>query len=776
VTLLLALDTATEAVGIGVARLGSSGIESLHSEAALAPRQANTVLLPRAVEALGVAHADMPDVGIVVVGRGPGSFTGVRIGVATAKGIAQGAGAPLYGVGTLDAIAWQLAGFEGTIAIVGDAMRGEVYPALFRATAGGVQRLAPDSVADPVDVATRWAATLEGPLLLAGNGLAKYGEVFSAALGHAVIAERELWYPSGDGLLAAFEAARASGELTGGDPGTVLPIYTRLSDAEENERTRAGLPAVTPPATGVAGAAEARLPRAVTLRPMRRDDIAQVHAIEQAVFPDSWTPGMFRDELERPNRAWVVAVEGDEVVGYGGIAALVDEAHIMNLAVSEERRGAGIGRRLLERLEELALAYGTQLITLECRRSNLAAIGLYESRGMKVAGARPGYYAETGEDALVMWGELVARHEPVSSQWHPADSADTLILAIESSCDETAAAIIRGERTIVASVVASQIDFHARFGGVVPEIASRKHTEAIVGVVAEAMERAGEQLALGRPLLFGELDAVAATQGPGLVGALVVGLAYAKGLSAAACVPLVGVNHLEGHIFANVLADEAVKPPLVALVVSGGHTSLVHMPEWGVYRTLGETLDDATGEAFDKVAKVLGLGYPGGPVLSKLAETGDATAIDFPRAMLHSGDYRFSLSGLKTAVINHIRHEREAGREIDLPDLAASFQAAVVDVQVAKAVRAIEETGATTFCLAGGVAANPALRDALRVAIEPLGVHVSVPPFSLCTDNAAMIAAAARYRFVRNERLGLDADAMPGLRLDTPPGGSFSEI
>ena len=173
------------------------------------------------------------------------------------------------------------------------------------------------------------------------------------------------------------------------------------------------------------------------------------------------------------------------------------------------------------------------------------------------------------------------------------------------------------------------------------------------------------------------------------------------------------------------------------------------MPEWGEYHTLGETLDDATGEAFDKVAKVLGLGYPGGPVLSKLAEKGDPAAIDFPRAMMHSGDYRFSLSGLKTAVINHIRHEREAGREIDVPDLAASFQAAVIDVQVAKAVRAVEETGARAFCLAGGVAANPALREALREAIEPLGVHVSVPPLHLCTDNAAMIAAAAHYRYLR---------------------------
>ena len=227
------------------------------------------------------------------------------------------------------------------------------------------------------------------------------------------------------------------------------------------------------------------------------------------------------------------------------------------------------------------------------------------------------------------------------------------------------------------------------------------------------------------------------------------------------------MNHLEGHIFANVLADPEVVPPLVALVVSGGHTSLVHMPDWGEYHTLGETLDDAAGEAFDKVAKVLGLGYPGGPVLSRLAETGDPAAIDFPRAMMRSGDYAFSLSGLKTAVINHIRHEHEAGREIDVPDLAASFQQAVIDVQVAKAVRAVEEYGVKTFCLAGGVAANSALRRALSEALESRGVHVSVPPLTLCTDNAAMIAAAAHYRLLRGDVLALDADAVPGLRLDT---------
>ena len=511
------------------------------------------------------------------------------------------------------------------------------------------------------------------------------------------------------------------------------------------------------------------------VRPFAVADLPAVMAIETGSFPDPWTPGLFLGELDARGRSWLVAEERGEIVGYGGVAVLVDDdAHLMNLAVALSRRGEGTGRLLLGELMSAAAGSGGRRITLEVRAGNAAAIALYESFGMRSVGVRPRYYENDGEDAVIMWGDLPqppvsADAEFASHRCLGGEECTDLILAIESSCDETAASVMRGGRELLSNVVATQIDFHARFGGVVPEIASRKHTEAIVGVIDEAMRRAGETLGRQR-LEFAELDAIAVTYGPGLVGALVVGLAYAKGLAMATGKPLVGVNHLEGHIFANVFADELVQPPLVALLVSGGHTSLIHMPEWGVYRTLGETLDDAAGEAYDKVAKVLGLGYPGGPVISRLAEEGDPAAIDFPRAMMRSGDYAFSLSGLKTAVITHIRHEREADRSLSLADLAASFQAAVIDVQVSKAVRAVKETGATCFCLAGGVAANPALRAALRAAIEPLGVHVSVPPLHLCTDNAAMIAAAAHYRYMRGERLGLDAEPVPSLRLDSPPG------
>lgn len=477
---------------------------------------------------------------------------------------------------------------------------------------------------------------------------------------------------------------------------------------------------------------------------------------------------MFTDELRLPDRAYVVGEEDGEVLGYAGAMVIAGDAHLMNIAVDERARGTGLGRRLLERVMRDTRELGAERITLEVRPSNTAAIHLYESGGLERVGIRPRYYNDSGEDAIIMWGDLPGLPSIIAEETAAQterDAGSELILAIETSCDETAAAVMRGGRELLSNVIASQVDFHARFGGVVPEIASRKHTEAIVGVVDEAMREAGQRMGVER-LDFCDLDALAVTHGPGLVGALVVGLAYAKGVAFATGLPLIGVNHLEGHIFANVFADPDVAPPLIALVVSGGHTSLVHMPEWGVYRTLGETLDDAAGEAFDKVAKVLGLGYPGGPVLSRLAAEGNSEAIDFPRAMMRSGDYAFSLSGLKTAVINYIRHEHEAGRELCVPDVAASFQQAIIDVQVAKAVRAVEETGATSFCLAGGVAANPALRAALVDAVGRLGVHVSVPPQHLCTDNAAMIVAAAHYRYLRGDRLALDAEAVPGLRLD----------
>ena len=324
-----------------------------------------------------------------------------------------------------------------------------------------------------------------------------------------------------------------------------------------------------------------------------------------------------------------------------------------------------------------------------------------------------------------------------------------------------------GAGALVADVVASQIDFHARFGGVVPEIASRKHVEAICGVCDECFDVAAANLGIPR-LTWRDLDAVAVTYAPGLMGALVVGVAFAKGAAWGADKPFIGVHHLEGHLYANKLGAPDFVPPAVVSLVSGGNTLLVHMKDWGQYETLGSTIDDAVGEAFDKVAKALGLGYPGGPVISRFAAEGDPRAIPFPRAMMHSGDFRFSLSGLKTAVITYINRERDAGRELNVPDIAASFQQAVVDVQVKKAESALRKTGAPTFCLGGGVAANPVLRAAYGAMCSRLGVRLVMPPLSACGDNAGMIALVARDRYRQGKFFDLDADALAHADLDKP--------
>jgi N6-L-threonylcarbamoyladenine synthase len=326
-----------------------------------------------------------------------------------------------------------------------------------------------------------------------------------------------------------------------------------------------------------------------------------------------------------------------------------------------------------------------------------------------------------------------------------------LVLGIETSCDETAAAVVANGVAIVSSVVSSQVDLHARFGGVVPEIASRAHVELLTPVTAEALIEAG---------VTNGVDAVAATVGPGLAGALLIGVSAAKGLALVWGVPFVGVNHMEAHLYAALLEEPDLKPPLIALLVSGGHTMLVDMQDHGRYRVLGSTVDDAAGEAFDKVARFLGLGYPGGPAIQDAATTGDPEAIAFPRAMMDGG-YDFSFSGLKTAVINYVRKHPD----VSTPDVAASFQAAVVDVLVAKAVRAAEESGAESLCLGGGVAANSLLRERTAEECARRGLRAVLPSRAMCTDNAAMVAAAGWWRLQSDGPTPLDAGVSPNLRL-----------
>jgi N6-L-threonylcarbamoyladenine synthase len=330
------------------------------------------------------------------------------------------------------------------------------------------------------------------------------------------------------------------------------------------------------------------------------------------------------------------------------------------------------------------------------------------------------------------------------------------VLGIETSCDETAVAVVEDGRHVRSNLIASQEHLHEKFGGVVPEVASRAHLENINPLITEALVEAGMWVA--------EVDAVAVTVGPGLVGALLVGIACAKAVAMALGVPFVGVNHLEGHIYANVLEHGPIEEPFVSFIVSGGHTMLVHVPEPHVYELLGQTLDDAAGEAFDKVARFIGLGFPGGPELDRLARTGDPHAVRFPRAAADRG-YDFSLSGLKTAVVRHVKAERARGHEVSPDDLAASFQEAVVEVQVDKTIAAAKDKGVGMIVLGGGVVANTRLRELMASRAGAEGFEVLIPPPELCTDNAAMIACAGYYRLVEGERTPLEVAASPGLQL-----------
>lgn len=334
---------------------------------------------------------------------------------------------------------------------------------------------------------------------------------------------------------------------------------------------------------------------------------------------------------------------------------------------------------------------------------------------------------------------------------------DTRILAIESSCDETAAAVVRNGREVLSNVISSQIDLHTLYGGVVPEIASRKHIERINQVIEEALSTAGVSLA--------QTDAVAVTYGPGLVGALLVGVAEAKAIAYAAGKPLVGVHHIEGHIAANFIEHPELEPPFLSLVVSGGHTHLVRVEDYGVFTILGRTRDDAAGEAFDKVARAIGLGYPGGPKIDRVAREGDPEAIAFPRTHIEDAPYDFSFSGLKSAVLNYINGCQMKGQEYRQADIAASFQKAVTDVLVGNAMRAVEEYHADRFAIAGGVAANSALRQAMKEACEERSVKLYYPSPVYCTDNAAMIGVAGYYEYRKGVRHGLDLNAIPNLRL-----------
>ncbi|MBP3916251.1 tRNA (adenosine(37)-N6)-threonylcarbamoyltransferase complex transferase subunit TsaD [Clostridium sp.] len=336
---------------------------------------------------------------------------------------------------------------------------------------------------------------------------------------------------------------------------------------------------------------------------------------------------------------------------------------------------------------------------------------------------------------------------------------DKYILAIESSCDETSAAVVVNGREVLSNVIASQIDTHKKYGGVVPEVASRMHIEAISGVVEEALKEANVTL--------DKIDAIGVTYGPGLVGALLVGLQFAKGLSFATKKPLIGVNHIEGHICANYIQHKELKPPFVSLVVSGGHTFIVHVKDYGNYEVIGQTRDDAAGEAYDKVARALGLGYPGGPKIDKLAKEGNPRAIVFPKANFHEETLDFSFSGVKSAVLNYLNKCKMQNIEVNKADVAASFQYAVIDVLKENVLSTCKKRNVKTIAIAGGVASNSSLRETLIKEASKRGIEVLFPAPILCTDNAAMIGSAAYFNFINGKISDLNLNAKPNLKLNS---------
>jgi N6-L-threonylcarbamoyladenine synthase len=458
-------------------------------------------------------------------------------------------------------------------------------------------------------------------------------------------------------------------------------------------------------------------------------DLPEIMTLEVASFAnDAWPEESFRSELAATHTYYIIALEGSDVVGYAGLSKLPgsDQADIQTIAVREDKRGAGIGRMLMNALTAQAVELGAKEIFLEVRSDNSVAQKLYKVFGFKQIGTRKKYYQPDDVDAFIMKTDLKRKvnKEPV-------------VLGIETSCDETGVGIVRGN-TLLANIISSSMDKHAIFGGVVPEIAARAHLEALTPVLDEALEKAN--------LTLDDIDAIAVTNGPGLAGALMVGVGAAKALSVATGKPIYAVNHLVGHVGADILDRGELQTPTIALLVSGGHTSLLLVRDLlNDVELLGETIDDAAGEAFDKVARVLGLSYPGGPEIDRVAKEGNPAAIRFPRGLTLPKDmekhrYDFSFSGLKTAVARHVELAESKNEEMSIADVAASFREAVVDVLIKKGVSACKDFDVPRLLLGGGVVANARLREVAKEQCEANGIELRIPPFSLCTDNGAMIA------------------------------------
>jgi len=446
-----------------------------------------------------------------------------------------------------------------------------------------------------------------------------------------------------------------------------------------------------------------------------------------------------RAELMAPHTYYLVAHQDEKILGYAGLSKVASSssADVQTIAVSDSHRRTGIGRQLMQALIEQAAKLTATEMYLEVREDKPAPQKLYDQLGFERIDRRENYYQPDGVAAIVMRLTISTdvKSEPV-------------VLGIETSCDETGIGIVRGT-TLLANVISSSMDQHARFGGVVPEIAARAHLEALEATLQNALETAG--------ISIKEIDAVAVTNGPGLAGALMVGVGAAKALAVAIDKPIYAVNHLVAHVAVDILERGKLETPTVALLVSGGHTSLLLVRDLlNDVELLGETIDDAAGEAFDKIARVLGLSYPGGPEIDKAAQNGDAKAIRFPRGLTLPKDqekhrYNFSFSGLKTAVARHVELAESKGETVSIADVAASFREAVVDVLVTKAINACQDNNVPRLILGGGVVANSRLREVAKARCQEAGIELRIPALSLCTDNGAMIASLGAQKILAGE-------------------------
>lgn len=762
---ILAFDTANEQITIALGEITQDALKLSGSCIKSAHRQSNTELLPQTQKLIENNNIDKSQIKFVAVGRGPGSFTGVRIALASAKGISAGLNIPIIGFNTLDAVAlnaWN-SGLRGHIYVVADAMRNEIYPAFYESTDTGIKKLSSTKV-DKAQKVAEETYELSGKcdnFYICGDALHKYFDLFEGLK----IADQELWTPSAQSLLLSVED-KLKDNINITKSQQILPVYTRLSDAEEAERQRLATNAEKNLISGVQDIDDSQ----ITYKPLSKNEVPDIAKLESELMKDdAWNSNMINADYILSNRSWWVAVHNNSTVGYAGTMHADNNMEILKIAVARDFQKQGIAKQLLSLCANDMRDLGAQTCFLEVRKSNKSAIKFYEHLGIMQISLRKKYYSN-GEDAIIMKGNLPLLNKDIAGMnvqsqqdSSPKELKHPMIFSIESSCDETACAITCNCEPI-ADAVTSQIDFHKRFGGVVPEIASRKHIESICALAQICLLKAQQNLS-NQQLSFKDMDAIAVTYAPGLVGALVVGHAFAKGLAFSIDKPLICINHLEGHLYANKLSNTNIKLPAIASIISGGNTVLIEVKDWGKYKTLGTTIDDAVGEAFDKISKYLGLGYPGGPIISKLAKDGNPRAIDFPRAMMHTDDYQFSLSGLKTAVINYIeKHHND--KNFNLEDLCASFEQAIIDVQVEKARKAIKETSAKSFLFGGGVAANPELRYAYEKMCKDENVDLVMAPLSACGDNAVMIGLVANDLYKQEKFAPLKCDVSAHAALD----------